>query len=56
LKRLEEEKLSPLLVPFDVRTDGTIEDDGIAMLQIDFANKSIGGGVLATGCVQEEIR
>jgi len=26
------------------------------MLQVDFANKSIGGGVLRWGCVQEEIR
>lgn len=26
------------------------------MLQVDFANKFIGGGVLGHGCVQEEIR
>ena len=25
-------------------------------IQADFANKKIGGGVLRTGCVQEEIR
>ena len=25
-------------------------------LQVDFANKYIGGGVLGEGCVQEEIR
>ena len=26
------------------------------MLQVDFANKYIGGGVLGHGCLQEEIR
>ncbi|XP_065838087.1 poly(ADP-ribose) glycohydrolase-like isoform X2 [Oscarella lobularis] len=35
---------------------GTIEDDGQGMLQMDFANKYVGGGVLSGGCVQEEIR
>lgn len=35
---------------------GTIEDDGKGMLQVDFANKYLGGGVLNYGCVQEEIR
>jgi poly(ADP-ribose) glycohydrolase len=35
--------------------DGTIEDCAGA-LQLDFANKYLGGGVLNTGCVQEEIR
>jgi len=39
-----------------VETEGTIEDDGISMLQVDFANKMIGGGVLGSGSVQEEIR
>ncbi|XP_041364453.1 poly(ADP-ribose) glycohydrolase-like isoform X2 [Gigantopelta aegis] len=39
-----------------VSSDGTIEDDGKGMLQVDFANKVIGGGVLRHGCVQEEIR
>lgn len=39
-----------------VTSDGTIEDNGTGMLQVDFANKFIGGGVLAEGCVQEEIR
>ena len=28
----------------------------IYLLQVDFANKYIGGGVLGEGCVQEEIR
>lgn len=35
---------------------GTIEDDGEGLLQVDFANKYLGGGVLNHGCVQEEIR
>ncbi|XP_060525028.1 poly(ADP-ribose) glycohydrolase isoform X2 [Cylas formicarius] len=35
---------------------GTIENDGLGFLQVDFANKNIGGGVLGYGCVQEEIR
>jgi hypothetical protein len=40
----------------DYRQTGTIEDDEAATLQIDFANKHIGGGVLGHGCIQEEIR
>lgn len=39
-----------------VTADGTIEDCGYGMLQVDFANKYVGGGVLGQGCVQEEIR
>lgn len=39
-----------------VSSQGTIESDGHGMLQVDFANKYIGGGVLGHGCVQEEIR
>ena len=35
---------------------GTIEDEGYGMLQVDFANAFVGGGVLGRGCVQEEIR
>ncbi|XP_071485165.1 poly(ADP-ribose) glycohydrolase-like [Diadema antillarum] len=35
---------------------GTIEKEGHGMLQMDFANKYIGGGALGFGCVQEEIR
>ncbi|KAF3704301.1 Poly(ADP-ribose) glycohydrolase [Channa argus] len=35
---------------------GTIEDDGYGMLQVDFANQFVGGGVTASGLVQEEIR
>lgn len=39
-----------------VSSEGTIEDDGLGMLQADFANMYLGGGVLGNGCVQEEIR
>lgn len=39
-----------------VSDDGTIEDEGKGLLQVDFANKYLGGGVLNYGCVQEEIR
>ncbi|KAF8298718.1 putative poly(ADP-ribose) glycohydrolase [Trypanosoma cruzi] len=35
--------------------EGLIEDN-YGSLQVDFANKYVGGGVLRTGCVQEEIR
>lgn len=42
--------------PLHVSDDGTIEDDGEGLLQVDFANKFLGGGVLNYGCVQEEIR
>lgn len=43
-------------VPIHVNSEGTIEDQGRGLLQVDFANKYIGGGVLGHGCVQEEIR
>ncbi|XP_015794894.1 poly(ADP-ribose) glycohydrolase [Tetranychus urticae] len=35
---------------------GAIETHGFGMLQADFANKYVGGGVLRSGLVQEEIR
>ena len=35
---------------------GTIEEEGQGCLQVDFANRMIGGGVVGNGCVQEEIR
>ncbi|GAQ91316.1 Poly (ADP-ribose) glycohydrolase [Klebsormidium nitens] len=44
------------LCPLQVLDGGTIEDDGAAYLQVDFANAFLGGGVLGAGCVQEEIR
>ncbi|KAF0304924.1 Poly(ADP-ribose) glycohydrolase [Amphibalanus amphitrite] len=36
-------------------SEGLIEDQ-LGSLQVDFANKFVGGGVLGDGCVQEEIR
>ncbi|KAL6056594.1 poly(ADP-ribose) glycohydrolase [Balamuthia mandrillaris] len=36
--------------------EGRIEDSGFGVLQADFANRFLGGGVLHQGCVQEEIR
>ena len=44
------------LAPFAAYHDGTIEDHGLGMLQADFANKFLGGGVFGRGAVQEEIR
>jgi len=35
---------------------GKLIEDCEDMLQVDFANKYLGGGVLRAGCVQEEIR
>lgn len=43
-------------VRININSSGTIEDDGLGFLQVDFANKNVGGGVLGYGCVQEEIR
>jgi poly(ADP-ribose) glycohydrolase len=45
---------SPLL-PVDVRATGAIEE-AEGHIQVDFANRYLGGGVLSGGCVQEEIR
>ncbi|XP_053697387.1 poly(ADP-ribose) glycohydrolase-like [Sabethes cyaneus] len=44
------------VVPVHITSEGTIEDQGKGLLQVDFANKYLGGGVLGHGCVQEEIR
>lgn len=45
-----------LLTDVDIHEYGTIEDEGLDCIQVDFANKMIGGGVLRRGAVQEEIR
>ncbi|KDR17705.1 Poly(ADP-ribose) glycohydrolase [Zootermopsis nevadensis] len=45
-----------LLTKLHITSHGTIENDGEGLLQVDFANKLVGGGVLGRGCVQEEIR
>lgn len=39
-----------------ISCDGTIEEQGYGMLQVDFANRFVGGGVTGSGLVQEEIR
>ncbi|XP_016429780.1 poly(ADP-ribose) glycohydrolase isoform X4 [Sinocyclocheilus rhinocerous] len=39
-----------------ISCDGSIEDQGYGMLQVDFANRFVGGGVTGSGLVQEEIR
>ena len=44
------------LTKLHITSEGTIEDNGHGMLQVDFANRRVGGGVLGGGCVQEEIR
>ncbi|XP_071554724.1 poly(ADP-ribose) glycohydrolase [Temnothorax nylanderi] len=49
---LQDQKLPPL----HITSKGTIESEGAGLLQVDFANKYVGGGVLSLGCVQEEIR
>lgn len=46
------DKLMPKL---HVTSQGSIETEGVGMLQIDFASKWVGGGVLNNGLVQEEI-
>ncbi|XP_033761051.1 LOW QUALITY PROTEIN: uncharacterized protein LOC117342872 [Pecten maximus] len=45
-----------MLCPMTVYEDGVIEDAGCEAVEVDFANKYIGGGVLGRGRVQEEIR
>lgn len=49
-----EESTQPLSAVSMHRT-GLIENDAES-LQVDFANRFVGGGVLRSGCVQEEIR
>ena len=50
-------KSSKLLTKLRIDSSGCIEDDANAgMLEVDFANSYVGGGVLSSGCVQEEIR
>ena len=51
---LLKESEKPIKTPI-ISNDKKIEDFQ-KVIEIDFANKHIGGGVLGTGCVQEEIR
>ncbi|KAL9342824.1 hypothetical protein Peur_063255 [Populus x canadensis] len=41
---------------FEVHSSGFIEDQSNGALEVDFANKYLGGGALRSGCLQEEIR
>uniref|UniRef100_A0A2P2KS05 PolyADP-ribose glycohydrolase 1-like isoform X2 n=1 Tax=Rhizophora mucronata TaxID=61149 RepID=A0A2P2KS05_RHIMU len=45
-----------ILCPLKVRSSGFIEDQSDEALEVDFANRYLGGGALKRGCVQEEIR
>ncbi|XP_037542670.1 poly(ADP-ribose) glycohydrolase [Nematolebias whitei] len=44
------------LTRLHITCEGTIENEGYGMLQVDFANRFVGGGVTGHGLVQEEIR
>ncbi|XP_023698102.1 poly(ADP-ribose) glycohydrolase [Paramormyrops kingsleyae] len=44
------------LTKLHITCEGTIENEGYGMLQVDFANRMVGGGVTGNGLVQEEIR
>uniref|UniRef100_A0AAQ4RIG5 poly(ADP-ribose) glycohydrolase n=1 Tax=Gasterosteus aculeatus aculeatus TaxID=481459 RepID=A0AAQ4RIG5_GASAC len=55
-KPLNWTRCSTQLTKLHITCEGTIEDDGHGMLQVDFANQFVGGGVTGSGLVQEEIR
>ncbi|KAA8581435.1 hypothetical protein FQN60_003016 [Etheostoma spectabile] len=55
-KPLNWESSQTQLTNLHITCEGTIEDDGYGMLQVDFANRFVGGGVTSSGLVQEEIR
>ncbi|KAM9618690.1 poly(ADP-ribose) glycohydrolase isoform 1-T1 [Trichechus inunguis] len=52
----EWERYEKPLTRLHVTYEGTIEGSGQGMLQVDFANRFVGGGVTSAGLVQEEIR
>lgn len=52
----EWERCEKPLTRLHVTYEGTIEGNGRGMLQVDFANRFVGGGVTGAGLVQEEIR
>uniref|UniRef100_A0A8C4ML56 poly(ADP-ribose) glycohydrolase n=1 Tax=Equus asinus asinus TaxID=83772 RepID=A0A8C4ML56_EQUAS len=52
----EWERCEKPLTRLHVTYEGTIEGNGQGMLQVDFANRFVGGGVTSAGLVQEEIR
>ncbi|KAI4901043.1 hypothetical protein NFI96_034317 [Prochilodus magdalenae] len=49
-------KQKETLTNLHVTSEGSIEKEGSGMLQVDFASKFIGGGVLGRGLTHEEIR
>lgn len=49
------DKTNAEICDLTVKTEGRIEEQQ-GYLQMDFANRYVGGGVLGRGCVQEEIR
>ncbi|XP_035517759.1 poly(ADP-ribose) glycohydrolase-like isoform X2 [Morone saxatilis] len=55
-KPLNWRSLQTPLTKLHITCEGSIEDDGYGMLQVDFANQFVGGGVTSSGLVQEEIR
>ncbi|XP_075420284.1 poly(ADP-ribose) glycohydrolase isoform X2 [Tenrec ecaudatus] len=52
----EWERYEKPLTRLHITYEGTIEGNGRGMLQVDFANRFVGGGVTSAGLVQEEIR
>uniref|UniRef100_A0A3Q0SSL8 poly(ADP-ribose) glycohydrolase n=1 Tax=Amphilophus citrinellus TaxID=61819 RepID=A0A3Q0SSL8_AMPCI len=50
------ERSQTQLTHLHITCEGTIEGNGYGMLQVDFANRFVGGGVTGHGLVQEEIR
>eukprot|EP01119_Soliformovum_irregulare_P007767 TRINITY_DN2025_c1_g1_i1.p1 TRINITY_DN2025_c1_g1~~TRINITY_DN2025_c1_g1_i1.p1 ORF type:complete len:555 (-),score=169.84 TRINITY_DN2025_c1_g1_i1:16-1680(-) len=50
------ENSEKILTNLKIERKNFIEDSTWKFLQVDFANKMIGGGVLGRGCIQEEIR
>lgn len=44
------------LCPLEVDQDNCVEDSGGHTLQVCFASRHLGGGVLEEGCSEEEIR
>ncbi|KAM5140648.1 poly(ADP-ribose) glycohydrolase isoform 2-T2 [Mantella aurantiaca] len=52
----EWKKSTKQLSRLHITCKGTIEGNGHGMLQVDFANRFVGGGVTNSGLVQEEIR
>ncbi|XP_052208227.1 poly(ADP-ribose) glycohydrolase 1-like isoform X5 [Diospyros lotus] len=54
--RLLESQQSGMVIMTQVYMSGFIEDQSCEAIEVDFANKYLGGGTLHRGCLQEEIR